>query len=462
MTTININQEGILIIKVTRNNLSTFDTNDFVELFLPKYPLHQYSDLIDGIASLNYLHKTFNIRLSNPASTLQPILDKFQDGVWTTLPNGNKIKISATKLLPPIQTVTLYPLPHGVTFAQIKALTTTWGTLVSANYGRYRTLPHIKNAYFHIKLRDLKTTNVPKRITVNGHYVAVMTPGENGILRCGLCKAKGHKTNDCPTKTGYQQQTHKPQPPNPWNTPFNKNQNHDQTPTFPSYPPTAVSSLTHKYTTNPQPNPFPKPAPTSSPNTSRNLFSAEDQTQLKHTLDLLQTSKNAPNNTAAKTTPAPELKSTMTPPVDPTNPALSQSKANPSSNQNNANPIHLSQEKQHLSSTTSPTIKETISEPKPTSPLSNFSQNIIKSSIQKENHVENSPTNSLTSSTSSVSLTQTTMDSPKTTTPFITPDDEMDGLIELFTPTEPTKTPQKINHDNKNKTRKSQKRKKLN
>ena len=358
----------------------------------------------------------------------------------------------------PIQTVTLYPLPHGVTFAQMKALTSTWGTLVSADYGRYRTLPHIKNAYFHIKLRDLKTTNVPERITVNGRYVAVMTPGENGILRCGLCKSKGHKTNDCPTKTGYQQQAH-----NPWNTPFNKNQNHDQTPTSPSYPPTAVSSLTHRYTTNPQPNPFPKPAPTSSPNTSPNLFSAEDQTQLKHTLDLLQTSKNAPSNTAAKTTPTPELKSTITPPVDLTDPRPSQSKTNPPSKQNNV-PQSTSHKKNNIChlQPPPPTIKETTSELKSTSPLSNFSQNIIKSSIQKENHVENSPTNSLTSSTSSVSSTQTTMDSLKTPTPFITSEDDMDGLIELFTPTEPTKTPKKINRDNKNKTRKSQKKKKLN
>ena len=111
---------------------------------------------------------------------------------------ATKLKSRPANPYDPIQTVTLYSLPHGVSLSQVEVLTTNWGELISADYRRYRTLAHIKNAYFHIKLRDLKAANVPKRITVNGRYVTVMIPGENGILRCGLCKAKGHKVTAQP------------------------------------------------------------------------------------------------------------------------------------------------------------------------------------------------------------------------------------------------------------------------
>ena len=211
--TYTVKQPNAVRCKVDGNNLSRFDISDFIELFLADGPLSEYNTQIFGITTFNYATKVFTLTF-NPDTALADIkkfLAVYENGKNLLNASGINITLFAKRLPPPTETVTLYPMPHGVTWDIASNITNGWGNLKSFEYGRHKLLPQIRNSYLHLKLTDINQQNIPERITVNQHYIAVTKPGENIALRCGFCKLKGHKSNDCLEK---QRPSNKNQPTN--------------------------------------------------------------------------------------------------------------------------------------------------------------------------------------------------------------------------------------------------------
>ena len=183
-------------------DISRFDINDFIELFLPNGPLNQYSKSVFGITTFNYASKVFTLTFNPEIATAitNEFLNLFSDGKKVKMVNGAEITLFARRPPPPTETVTLYPMPHGATGELLTKISSTWGTLKSFEYGRHKLLPLIRNSYLHLKIAEINYAKIPERIIVNQHYVAVMKPGENITFRCGFCKLKGHKTNECHEK----------------------------------------------------------------------------------------------------------------------------------------------------------------------------------------------------------------------------------------------------------------------
>ena len=183
---------------IDQTNQNT-DINTFIELFLENGPLHVYAKYVFGITTLNFHQKIFTVTL-NDQSTKQhkkELLEKFQQESVILSPSGHRIKISA-KTPTKISTITLHPMPHGINSQILSKITSGWGTLVSFQYGRHKLIPNFRNSFLHIKIKDPNLEAIPERIVVNKHYVSVMKQTETHIQRCGFCKLKGHKANECP------------------------------------------------------------------------------------------------------------------------------------------------------------------------------------------------------------------------------------------------------------------------
>ena len=226
-----VKQPSAIRCKVEGINLTGFDINDFIELFLSDGPLNQYSQSIYGITTFNYTTKVFTLtfNLDTAAENIREFLNTFSNGKELTTSNGTVITLLAKRLPPPTDTITLYPMPHGVTYDTLTSITSGWGQLKSFDYGRHKLLPQIKNSYLHLKLSGVNSAIIPQRITVNQHYVAVLKPGDNITFRCGFCKLQGHKTSDCPEKQRPKVPSMKNQPGNTtrrgWQTYLNPNAN---------------------------------------------------------------------------------------------------------------------------------------------------------------------------------------------------------------------------------------------
>jgi len=103
---------------------------------------------------------------------------------------GNYIAIKACRPPPPTEIITLHPMPHVVDEMFLKQITKVWGDLKSFDYWRHKKLPNFRNSYLHLKFANLKSAQIPQRIVVNQHYVAIVKPGESLTSRCGFCKLK--------------------------------------------------------------------------------------------------------------------------------------------------------------------------------------------------------------------------------------------------------------------------------
>ena len=196
-----VKQSNSVWAKVDGSNLLHFDLNNFLEFFLPQQPLEEYLTQIYGITTLNFAKKTFTITFNeNDANAKKKFLEQFANKRSINCKNGKTYTLSARLPPPPVEVITLYPMPHGITTETAKKISSTWGNLISFEYGRHKILPHIRNSYLHLKIADVESKNIPQRIVVNKHYVAVLQPGDNVIMRCGFCKTKGHKAVTCPEK----------------------------------------------------------------------------------------------------------------------------------------------------------------------------------------------------------------------------------------------------------------------
>ena len=216
-----VKQPCSLRIKVEGNQIADFDLNQFIELFLPQGPLYNFQTDIFGITTFNYLNKVFTVTFhqttaTDSASTLMNFLDGGREFVTA---RHKTVKLFARRPPPPTETITLYPMPHGITHEIVQNIAKDWGQLKSFDYGRHKLLPQVRNSYLHVKFTELKPQNIPQRILVNQHFVAVIKPGENISLRCGFCKLKDHKLVDCPERSqptnNFLNRPRNPQ--NPWN-----------------------------------------------------------------------------------------------------------------------------------------------------------------------------------------------------------------------------------------------------
>lgn len=188
--------------KENGENATDFDLNQFIELFLPEGPLEFYNEHVFGITTRNFVQKIFTVTfLEHSASiNISKLMANFENGQTVETATGKRIKLTTHRPPPPTETVTLYPMPHGIQPSLLSKITSGWGVLKSFEYGRHKVLPHIRNSYLHLKFTDINLANIPQRIVVNQHYVAVVKPSESLALRCGFCKIAGHRTFDCPEK----------------------------------------------------------------------------------------------------------------------------------------------------------------------------------------------------------------------------------------------------------------------
>jgi len=107
----------------------------------------------------------------------------FESGKEITSATGKKLVLSARRPPPPTEIVALYPMPHGVTTETLNEITSNWGKLKSYDYGCRKLLPQVRNSYLHLKISELIKEQIPDRIIVNHHYVAVAKPGESMAQR---------------------------------------------------------------------------------------------------------------------------------------------------------------------------------------------------------------------------------------------------------------------------------------
>ena len=84
----NISQEDVAIFKIEGEHLQHFDSNSFLELFMEGNALSEYSQKVDGIASLNCIHKTFSVRFKVANATLPVMFSLYGKGKYVQIQNG--------------------------------------------------------------------------------------------------------------------------------------------------------------------------------------------------------------------------------------------------------------------------------------------------------------------------------------------------------------------------------------
>ena len=199
---LNVKQNRSLLFKISGFGQASFHENTFLELFLPNAPLHYLAEHIFGIVTHNYQHKIFNVTLLPTSEAQLPqIVQRYNKPTPLKTQSGNELQLEVRYHSPPTQTVTLHPVPHGITTEEILALTNKWGELSAHEYGRHKTIRAFRNSFLHLQFKNLKINEIPERITINKHFVAVLAPGQALAERCGFCKLQGHVTKFCPSKS---------------------------------------------------------------------------------------------------------------------------------------------------------------------------------------------------------------------------------------------------------------------
>ena len=197
-----LKQSSSLLFKITHNSGEIYPINEFIELFLPNGPLEEMKEDIFGVVIHNYARSIFNVTFNTAVESKLPnIVDKYDRPTPLTSQTGKALLLEVRYVNPPTETVTLHPVPHGITAQEIQAITRSWGEMVAFDYGRHKLIPSFRNSFLHIKLKNLVKHALPERITINKHFVAVIPPGEDFHNRCGFCKLAGHLARNCPSKT---------------------------------------------------------------------------------------------------------------------------------------------------------------------------------------------------------------------------------------------------------------------
>ena len=181
---LNTKQNGSLLFKISGYGQASFHENTFLELFLPNAPLHYLAEHIFGIVTHNYQHKIFNVTLLPTSEAQLPqIVQRFNKPTPLKTQSGNELLLEVRYHSPPTQTVTLHPVPHGITTEEILAFTNKWEELSAHEYGRHKTIRAFRNSFLHLQIKNLKINEMPERIIINKHFVAVLAPGPGRKVR---------------------------------------------------------------------------------------------------------------------------------------------------------------------------------------------------------------------------------------------------------------------------------------
>ncbi|XP_002119413.3 uncharacterized protein zf(cchc)-6 [Ciona intestinalis] len=103
---------------------------------------------------------------------------------------------------PPLEVVTLHPVPCFVDERKIKNLVekNKWGKVNNMSFGFHRNFKDIKNGWLNVYFENLNVNNLPKVAKICGKWATVTRPGESHLPLCRFCKERGHVQTRCPKK----------------------------------------------------------------------------------------------------------------------------------------------------------------------------------------------------------------------------------------------------------------------
>ena len=103
-----------------------------------------------------------------------------------------------------MQSLTLYPVPFGMTEADTTELLTNElknGEVVQVKQGTHNLLKHIRNGFIHIKTQDINMERLPDHVLINNRIVTILKPGQNLTRPCGVSgKVRPSKRLSIPTR----------------------------------------------------------------------------------------------------------------------------------------------------------------------------------------------------------------------------------------------------------------------
>ncbi|XP_078495485.1 uncharacterized protein LOC144750575 [Ciona intestinalis] len=187
-----------------KGNVEHISVSTFMELFAPGGPLEAVSNDVEGVITESFKDVAFLLTLKlESAHKVERIIHHFNTAeVNFTSANGNNMVVTAHLPKPPLEVVTLHPVPCYVAAHKISNLLEKykWGQVHSMEFGYHRNYQHIKNGWLNISFQKLNINNLPKVIKICGKWATVTRPGESHLPLCRFCKERGHVQTRCPKK----------------------------------------------------------------------------------------------------------------------------------------------------------------------------------------------------------------------------------------------------------------------
>ncbi|XP_078485333.1 uncharacterized protein LOC144744507 [Ciona intestinalis] len=194
-----------VVIQLT-GNVEHISVSTFMELFGEGGPLEAVSNHVEGVITESFKDVAFLLTLkAESAHKIDQILHHFSNSqVKFTSAAGNEMIVTAHLPKPPLEVVTLHPVPCYIDARKITNLLEKyrWGKVNNMEFGYHRNFRHIKNGWLNISFEKLNINNLPKIIKICGKWATVTRPGESHLPLCRFCKERGHVQTRCPKK-GY-------------------------------------------------------------------------------------------------------------------------------------------------------------------------------------------------------------------------------------------------------------------
>ena len=175
----------------------------FMSLFIPGGPLESLGENIFGIVPLKQLN-TYNVsfkrdKTHDSSKVMEETINRYNQYIPIELPCHTKIEIRFFHPKTPPKTITLWPVPHEMSWEQITQIVDNqqWGKAIQYSFGKHKKFPQFRNAYLHIQVENAQEKNIPNFILINDQEVLVLKPGESNSY-CRRCKTKNHNNNNCP------------------------------------------------------------------------------------------------------------------------------------------------------------------------------------------------------------------------------------------------------------------------
>nr|XP_002119413.2 uncharacterized protein zf(cchc)-6 [Ciona intestinalis] len=185
-------------------NVEHISVSTFMELFSPGGPLEPLVDDVEGVITESFKDVAFLVTLKEDSShKIKKIVEFFQEKTEKfTSENGNIMTVTAHLPTPPLEVVTLHPVPCFVEESKIKKLVeqNKWGIVNNMSFGFHRNFKDIKNGWLNLYFENLNVNNLPKVAKICGKWATVTRPGESHLPLCRFCKERGHVQTRCPKK----------------------------------------------------------------------------------------------------------------------------------------------------------------------------------------------------------------------------------------------------------------------